>query len=115
MCEISSETKFSEKKSRFAIVAVEPFFSGSALDWNLSCFSNFSVAGDINVNMSSCLLNLDVICTADHVVGFTRPFHSVFAHSKRQKQEVGKACVRAEASEVYWKLTYNRMNWALYE
>ena len=78
------------------MVAVEPFFSGSALDWNLSCFSNFSVAGDMNVNMSSCLLNLDVICTTDHVVGFTRPSHSVFAHSKRQKQEVGKACVRAE-------------------
>ena len=25
------------------------------LGWNLSCFSSFSVAGDINVNMSSCL------------------------------------------------------------
>ena len=23
--------------------------------WNVSCFSSFSVAGDTNVNMSSCL------------------------------------------------------------
>ena len=27
----------------------------TSLDWNLSCFSSFSVAGDINVNMSPCL------------------------------------------------------------
>ena len=28
---------------------------GTCLGWNLSCFSNNSVAGDINVKMSSCL------------------------------------------------------------
>ena len=48
MCEISLVTKFNE--SHFAMVAAEPFFSGSALDWNMSRFSSFSVAGDINVN-----------------------------------------------------------------
>ena len=59
--------------------------------WNLSCFSSFSVAGDINANMSR---TCDVMCAADHIVRFTRPTSYVFAYCRRSEIGAGKAWER---------------------
>ena len=73
MCEISAAGQnlanvAKEAAFGFATLAMEPSFSGSASDSVMflevgiasrlelvSCFSSYAVAGDINVNRSSCL------------------------------------------------------------
>ena len=92
MCKISSVTKFSEKKSHFATVAVEPFFSGSALDWNLSCFSSFSVAGD-NYKCEYVFLSIE---PGRHLCRRScgRIHQAIFAYSKQSKAGGGEGlCV----------------------
>ena len=62
----------------------------SSFGWNLSCFSSFSTAGDINVNMSLCLEPVTSAVPRIHVVRFTRPSPSDFAYCKRSKTGAGE-------------------------
>ena len=66
---------------------------GLSLGWNLSCFSSFPVARDINVNMSPCLESVTSPCRGSRgKIQFHQAFWLRFCIQKAiKKLEPGKA------------------------